>query len=67
MFDGRYIRLFCEKTDELSEAFYYLTMLESATLFLSNLKAEDLSMDEITFQQYYSGAVRHHKPLSKSK
>jgi len=59
------MKLFCEKTDELSEAFYFLTMLEAAVCFIQDINAKALRMSEREFQDYFSGAVPHHKPLRK--
>ena len=61
------MKLFCEKTDELSEAFYFLTMLEAAVCFIGSVNAEQLRMTERQFQEYFSGAIPHHKPLKKGK
>ena len=61
----RYMKYFCEKTDEISEAFYFLTMLESAVYFICNITPEQLRMSEDLFEKYFSGAVPHHCPLNK--
>lgn len=42
-------------------------MLESAAYFISGINAEHLHMPEKLFQDYFSGAVPHHKPLSRGK
>ena len=56
-----YIKRFCERTEDLSEAFYYLTMLESAVYFLENVTPEALNLDQALFDKCVaegaSGAV----------
>jgi hypothetical protein len=42
-------------------------MLESAVYFITNITAEHLRMSEHLFEMYYSGAIPHHRPLSKGK
>ena len=47
-----YIKRFCERTEDVGEAFYYLTMLESAVYFIENVSAENLNIEEHVFVRY---------------
>ena len=52
-----YIRNFCENDHSMGEAFYYLTILESAVYFINNISAQSLNLTDEELQKYLNDEI----------
>lgn len=62
-----FVNAYCERTEELAEAFYYLTMLESAVYFVDHLTPKQVRMPTFLFDKYMRGEMPLYRPMTEDR